>query len=95
MNANNGETSAAGFSRQGSQEIKEAQAIATVFSDLKTQYPDTDIIGAADTNIRETNNRVFTSDQYSLNYINFDNNRPYYRTTLSERNGYANSYDKW
>lgn len=95
VNANNGETSAAGFSRQGSQEIKEAQAIATVFSDLKTEYPDTDIIGAADTNIRETNNRVFTSDQYSLNYINFDNNRPYYRTTLSERNGYANSYDKW
>ncbi|WP_245576692.1 MnuA family membrane nuclease [[Mycoplasma] imitans] len=94
-NTNNGETQADGYSQQGSQEIKESKAIATVFKDLKQQYPDVDIIGAADTNIKEANNSVFTSNEYSLNYIDFNDNKTYYRTTLSEKNGYANSYDKW
>ncbi|MDC4163226.1 endonuclease/exonuclease/phosphatase family protein [Mycoplasma sp. T363T] len=94
-NSKNNEANAKGYRGQGGQEISEAKAIATVFTSLKATYPNTDIIGAADTNIKEANNSVFDSNEYSLNYIDFNDNKEYYRTTISNNNYYANSYDKW
>ncbi|QZX49158.1 MnuA family membrane nuclease [Mycoplasma sp. E35C] len=92
-NKNNDETK--GPNNQGSQEILEAKTVSTIFKELKEKYPETDIVGYADTNIKEENNNLFDSSEYQLNYIDFNDNKEKYKTSLGTKNNYSNTYDKW
>ncbi|QZX49160.1 hypothetical protein [Mycoplasma sp. E35C] len=84
---------------QGEWEWNEALTLDRVFKDLKKKYPNVDIIGGGDTNIKGlSNNNAFASDEYKLNYVDFDTNKEDYLTSLSTKHyAYAknSSYDKW
>ncbi|TPR54703.1 MnuA family membrane nuclease [Metamycoplasma neophronis] len=101
VNTKNNEKDSIGS--QGSQEVLENKSIDLVFKELKKLYPNTDILMAADTNLKENHMNIYDQKEYKLGYPeNYAQHIKDYRTSLgakpkkpSDPLYYANTYDKW
>ncbi|EGV00232.1 membrane nuclease MnuA [Mycoplasmopsis columbina SF7] len=97
------------YSGQGNKEVQEAQDLAVIIKELKKDYPH-DILVMGDTNIKNTNNLIFETKEFTENgiklaYKEFAKNlNEYYKTSLStleaykkdgQKRGYVNAYDKF